>query len=246
MKSLILLIALFGFYGCSEKPKDTEADKELAQRMKAINIDENLKMLEIIPKEDFGKRIQIYTKLLSYDANNSEYKRQLKYNTDKFNAQQGVLTKEAKQMGFSYYKEEVDSDFKKVSNEENYLKNSGYKSFTVSEKDEYVLIEPIFSNFSKYNKVGKQMLLKSFSASFAYVVAEYLTKCRNKDGMSNLDKISCYKTVMSYTFDKSLVFVAKDIKINGNNVKKDFMLNADDVNKIKKLKLNNKEWYKSP
>lgn len=109
MKSLILLIALLGFYGCSEKPKDTKADKELAQRMKAINIDENLKMLEIIPKEDFGKRIQIYTKLLSYDANNSEYKRQLAFNQTQLKKIEAEAKKEIARLN-----KEKEEELKKI------------------------------------------------------------------------------------------------------------------------------------
>lgn len=148
----------------------------------------------------------------------------------------------SEKVDFNKYKSAISKDFRDTAREENYLKFAGYKTFTVNQEDE-LTITPVFKIIDKYNRKGKRLLLKSFSASFAYTLAEYYNGCHYKENFSTNKKMQCYKKTAGYTFDDNIFFQIDDVVVYGKNVRRDFLLNADDVNEIKKLRKENPKWY---
>lgn len=88
MKILTILLVIF----CVNISIFAET-KSAAQRIKEINIDENLQLLKRIKEDDYEKKIKIYEKLISLDEENQEYKKQLKAYKKHLKQRKPIMTK---------------------------------------------------------------------------------------------------------------------------------------------------------
>lgn len=123
----------------------------------------------------------------------------------------------------------------------NYAK---FKDFTLSkDKRGNIVIDVKVSNDKQHTKFGKRILLKDIATPLSYLFFQEKTNCIAAEKTDLREKGRCHNLASSYVYDKYLIFKLDNFSIKGKNMRKDFYVNANDMEKIKRLKRTKTNWF---
>lgn len=127
------------------------------------------------------------------------------------------------------------------ADELNYAK---FENFTISkDNQENIIIDVKVQNDKKYTNFGKKILLKDIATPLTYLFFQEKTNCKIADKSDFREKGKCHNIASSYIYDKYIIFKLGSFSIKGKNMRKDFYINANDLEKIKSLKKKKINWF---